>query len=293
MAKKRSLRKASRAIRRFTRQFGPAGILMAIKFLPLELELGIGTVALALPGNRHPIHLRKGTTDKDVFFQIYLIREYDFAGSQQFQWLTAAYEDSRARGETPLIIDAGANIGLSARWFADLFPEARIYALEPDEGNYAMLCANTKDFPNIMPLHAALWDNSSAKIVIANSADPASCYRVTETGDRGGSSLTVYTVPDIMRMAGAPRLLLAKIDIEGGEDALFRSNTTWLDNTDAMAIELHDWLLPGAGSSRNFMSALSQYPFEIVWQNGTMFCVKQPKRRPIQTDGVTTLREIP
>ncbi len=278
MARKRSLRKAARILRRFTRQFGPAGLMMTLKFLPLELDLGKGTVALALPGSRHPIYLRKGTTDKDVFFQVFLIREYDFAGSPQFERLKANYNDARSRGETPLIIDAGANIGLAARWFADTFPEARIYALEPDVGNYAMLRANTKDFPNIVALHAALWDNSAAKLAIANRAVPASFYSVMETGGAGDGGLTAYTVPDIMRMACARRLLLAKIDIEGGEDALFRSNTAWLNDTDAVAIELHDWLLPGTGSSHNFIAALAQHPFEILWHHGTMFCVKLPER---------------
>src|SRR5208282_3027366 len=170
MARKRSLQKAMRVIRRFTRQFGPAGLPMALKFLPLEFERGKGTVVLALPGSPHPIHLRKGTTDKDVFFQVFLIREYDFAGSPQFERLKANYDAARSRGEMPLIIDAGANTGLAARWFADIFPEARIYALEPDEGNYAMLRSNTKDFPNIVALRAALWDSSAAKVAIANRA---------------------------------------------------------------------------------------------------------------------------
>lgn len=276
MARKRLLRKAFQIIRRFTRQFGPAGLTMAFNFLPLELELGAGTVALTLPGSPHPIHLRKGTTDKDVFFQIFLIREYDFSGSAQFERLKADYDEARSRGEKPLIIDAGANIGLAARWFANIFPEVRIYALEPDEGNYAMLCANTKGFPNIVALRAALWDKSAAKLAITNQAVPASFYSVTETGGAGESGIPAHTVPDIMRMADTRHLLLAKIDIEGGESALFRSNTAWLGDTDAVAIELHDWLLPGTGSSRNFIAALAQYPFEILWRHGTMFCVKLP-----------------
>jgi FkbM family methyltransferase len=282
MTKKLPLRRAVRSFRRFSKSFGAAGIPMAFKFLPLELELGgFGTAALTLPGSRSPIYLRKGTTDKDVFFQVFLIREYDFSGIPQFDRLKAVYDDMLAHGETPLIVDGGANIGLSCLWFARLFPEARIYALEPDEGNYAMLCANTRDYPNIVPLRAALWDRGDAKVLIANQKDPASCYRVMETGGAGGG-FAACTVPDIMRRAGAARILLAKIDIEGGEDALFRSNTAWLDKTEALAVELHDWMLPGLASSRNFLVALANHPFEVVWHHGTMFCVKLPEQRPAQ-----------
>ncbi|MGH6977660.1 MAG: FkbM family methyltransferase [Stellaceae bacterium] len=285
MAKKSALRKAIRCVRRFIKQFGWRGIGMSLRYLPLELESpGTAMVALKLPG-AGTIRLRNGTSDKDVFFQVFVIREYDFGGVPQFARLKSIYGRALAEGETPLIVDCGANIGLASIWFAHVFPRARIYAIEPDAGNFAVLRANTADYANIVAVRAAVWDRHAANLAILNPAAPASFYQVAESDEARPNGVPAYTIPEIMRMAGAGRILLAKIDIEGAERALFRSNTEWLADTDAVAIELHDWLLPGAGSSRNFLVALARYPFEVAWHHGTMFCVKLPDQEAARPGG--------
>lgn len=55
-----------------------------------------------------------------------------------------------------VIVDAGANIGLTAVYFANQFPAARILALEPESSNYALLCKNTAAYPQ-----AALWSSTA------------------------------------------------------------------------------------------------------------------------------------
>jgi FkbM family methyltransferase len=57
----------------------------------------------------------------------------------------------------PVIIDAGANVGLCAVFYANRFPDARIIAIEPEPSNYEMLKKNTAPYPNITTVHAALW----------------------------------------------------------------------------------------------------------------------------------------
>jgi hypothetical protein len=59
--------------------------------------------------------------------------------------------------------------------------------------------------------------------------------------------------------------LILKIDIEGGEDALFNGNTIWLDKFPLVIIELHDWMLPFSGSSRNFIKSVAQYDFDFLY----------------------------
>jgi hypothetical protein len=44
-------------------------------------------------------------------------------------------------------------------------------------------------------------------------------------------------------------LFVAKIDIEGGETALFRTNTAWVGDAAMVTIELHDWLYPAERTS--------------------------------------------
>lgn len=65
--------------------------------------------------------------------------------------------------------------------------------------------------------------------------------------------------------------LILKIDIEGGEDALFQGDTGWLNQFPLVIIELHDWMLPFSGSSTNFIKAIAQYDFDFVQKGENIF----------------------
>src|SRR5438477_12484313 len=91
---------------------------------------------LRTPALKHPVYLRFGTTDAWVFKEVLLDSEYDFLPPIS----------------PKVIVDAGANIGLSSIFFANKFPEATIYALEPEESNFQLLEKNASAYPRIRPL---------------------------------------------------------------------------------------------------------------------------------------------
>jgi FkbM family methyltransferase len=263
-----------KALRRFVTAFGVRGIVPALQFLPLEFGRDKRVRTINIPVAPAPIHLRNGTTDKDIFRQIFIKREYDLRGFAQSELVEGTYRRAVANGGTPLILDCGANIGLSAAWLAIAFPQARIYAIEPDPGNFEMLTANTAPYPNVTPLRGAIWDRHEP-VSIADPSAPEWGFRVAEAAAKP-SDLPVFTIPELMAKAGARDILLVKIDIEGGEKSLFRSNTDWMGQTTAIAIELHDWLLPGEGTSHSFLGGIARYPFEIAFRGETLFCFRVP-----------------
>jgi FkbM family methyltransferase len=63
-----------------------------------------------------------------------LISEIFFDSVYEFQCST----------EAPLIVDAGANIGISALYFKHLFPSSRIICFEPDPKTYELLKENCR-----------------------------------------------------------------------------------------------------------------------------------------------------
>ena len=81
-----------------------------------------------IPQYRHPIYLRRYTSDYSTFKQIYVKKDYDI--SIDF--------------EPKIIIDAGANVGLASVYFANRFPNAIIYAIEPEQSNFEALVQNCK-----------------------------------------------------------------------------------------------------------------------------------------------------
>lgn len=57
-------------------------------------------------------------------------------------------------------MDAGANVGLAARLFAALWPNATIVSLEPDRSNFAVLELNAALAQNILPQNVSLFNSA-------------------------------------------------------------------------------------------------------------------------------------
>jgi FkbM family methyltransferase len=211
--------------------------------------------------------LRSTPSDIAIFDQIMVKLDYETAHwPLHHKHLREAYSRILAADRTPIIIDAGANIGLASLWFAREYPEARIFTIEPDDDNLAVLDRNLGHLPNVTVLPGAIWDQP-AKLQIGNPGAGAGAFRVVE----GQGDLRAYSVAEILTMEPDGSLFIAKIDIEGGESALFRSNTEWAAEASLIIIEPHDWLYPMEGTSRNFLRALAGLPFDFVFRGENVF----------------------
>ncbi len=178
-------------------------------------------VEIAIPGFRTRIRLRAGTSDVTTFEQVFVRRAYHLAPGFEPGW----------------ILDAGANIGLSAVFFADRYPEARILAVEPDRRNFELLAHNVRDYANIRPIHAGLW-NRRVPLRIVNPDDEPWAFRVEESRD--GDGLAAITVEEALEALGADRIDLLKLDVEGAEWKIMGQSQGWIEHVRAIVAELHD-----------------------------------------------------
>lgn len=212
------------------------------------------------------VFVREGTSDRDVLEQIFLTEEFNFSTAPQFAWVRATYEAQLAAGETPLVIDCGANIGLSALYYAHHLPKARIVGVEPDASNVALARRNTVHLPLVEMIEAAVHDKpGTLEIANPDAAKFAFITREVEAGGgRGTIGVPAVTVDELMARYGTSRVLVVKVDIEGAEATLFRSNTGWLDATSLLTVETHDWLFPGQGTSRSLFKAMAGREFEVI-----------------------------
>ncbi|HEV8434967.1 MAG TPA: FkbM family methyltransferase [Thermoanaerobaculia bacterium] len=187
-----------------------------------------------VPGIRTPVTLRSGTADASTFEHIFVWNGYDLPYPTNVK----------------SIIDAGANIGLASVFFANRFPEARIIALEPEAGNFELLEKNVRPYSNVIPIHAALWTHD-AMIGLANPDDRVDSYRF----DSGATahSIQAFSVSSLLKRFELSSLDLLKIDIEGGETAIFSQYEPWMSRIRAFVIELH-----GDAARANFDRATSK-----------------------------------
>lgn len=226
---------------------------------PMALA-GQNTVTLPIRGVG-PLHMRYRDSDAAVIRQVFSRREYDLKKYPQERRLQAAYETALAAGQTPLIIDCGANIGIASIWFAKRYPKAQIVAIEPDPGNLNMCRPNVAPFANIRLVEGAIGAEAGA-VELASPTGQGYAVR-TERTESG--STRIYTIAELRALAGPnAKLLLVKVDIEGFEADLFSTSTEWLDDTAALIVEPHDWMLPGKHSSGPLQKAMFNRDFEML-----------------------------
>jgi FkbM family methyltransferase len=171
----------------------------------------------------------------------------------------------------PLVIDAGANIGASVCWFARTFPESHIVAFEPDPENFALLQRNTEGLD--VDLHQVAVGGHDGAVRLVDPGEGAWGYR-TEPDANGEVPLVSIARVVAEKVEAGFTPLLAKIDIEGGEADLFAPPAEWVDAFPLLVVELHDWLMPGQGTSRTFLQCVAQRDRDFVHLGENVFSIR-------------------
>jgi FkbM family methyltransferase len=150
------------------------------------------------------------------------------------------YEKIISSGVSPLIIDAGANIGASAVFYTLKYPDAKIFAIEPEKNNGEIVKKNCGD-SNIELFSGAISAEDGTMFLY----DPGQGdwgFRVAKQGAIPVPTICPDTILSNHSESCSP--FICKIKIEGGEVALFSKNTEWMDQFALVVIERHDWMLP-------------------------------------------------
>jgi hypothetical protein len=89
----------------------------------------------------------------------------------------------------------------------------------------------------------------------------------------GNAGLQAFSVSDLMKKFGFPRIDIIKIDIEGSEKEVFTENYGWLSETNCLIIELHDRMKRGC--STTVFRAVDQYNFSLSLRGENLIFIKE------------------
>jgi FkbM family methyltransferase len=198
-------------------------------------------------GQEHTLALRLGSSDIPTFRKVLVDCEYE---------LPVSFEPKT-------ILDAGANVGLSAIYFATRFPNAKIVAIEPERANFELLLRNVAPYPNVTCLRKALV-GAPRTVSIVDPGEGSWAFQAAPAGDDQKAHIDKVegvTVSDVMRTFGWTHIDLLKLDIEGSEKEVFEAGRPWIDNVDIIVAELHDALRRGC--SLAFYSATASFRQEF------------------------------
>jgi FkbM family methyltransferase len=219
---------------------------------------------------------RPDSSDEIVFKQVFCANElYSF-----IKRLHAPVDDVK------LVVDGGANIGLTAFYLSVLFPNAKVIGYEPDESNIRQARRNLwlNDARNVELRHAALWGRSQALTVQRPDGQFADySVKVDEVSPAGqvGDCVPGVTLADILDSEGAEYIDVLKLDVEGAEQQLFSTEAVpWMDRVHYLSVEPHE----GASTFEGLMAVLVQNGFHAMRVGELVFAARRRDERVTRTD---------
>jgi FkbM family methyltransferase len=174
-----------------------------------------------------PVRIRPGTSDPyvldDTFYGLYHLPPPEVRNPQ-------------------LIVDLGANIGLTLAHFATLYPAARLLGVELDATNAELCRWNTRTFgPRCTVVVAAVWSKAGTA-EYERLAGQEWGYRVSDNPHSDQAvRVEAITVDALLeRLAPACPIDYLKIDIEGAESQVLGVGGEWAERTRCLKVEIHE-----------------------------------------------------
>jgi FkbM family methyltransferase len=234
------------------------GVLGVLLFLFAKISRTKPLFRQKLPWIEHPLYIRIGTTDASVLKQVFLERQYDYP----------------LPISPKVIVDAGANIGLSAIFFANRYPDALILAIEPEDSNFQLLQRNTAPYPKIRPLKVALWQKNQ-QIRLIDPRDGNDGFQTKEglmDNDVCLGYVRGVTLDAIMAEKALSFIDVLKIDIEGAEKEVFENSSNWINRVGIIIAELHDHIKSGCSAA--FLHATQDFDFDGPTRGETIIRIR-------------------
>lgn len=174
----------------------------------------------------HTIHYRAGTSDAHLIYGILL----KTGKKAEYRLPPKLAPDT--------ILDIGANVGVSAMFFADRFPHARIFAVEPLPENFEVLKRNAEG-TGITPINVALDAEDGKRDLILSPHESnfggLSFYQRGAESDARRVTVTTRNPANLLRELGIEKVDMIKIDTEGAEypiltafDPKLLQEVTWI-----------------------------------------------------------------
>lgn len=210
--------------------------------------------------------IRKYTSDIFVFSQVIINEEY--------YPIVELVKNTTKQEDIKLIVDAGANVGMTSLYFSSFFNDSKIIAIEPELSNFKQLNKNivlNKLQEKIVSFNNALWINRTDKLSInsefRDGENWAKSVRLSNDND-----ILPITLSEIVDNSNLPNVIdILKIDIEGGESELFNS-IDFLNilscNVRFLCIEIHEEF----NNKQWYYDIFDRLDFVTFDKNETTFC---------------------
>ncbi len=143
-----------------------------------------------------------------LFSEIFIDNEYFF----------------EAQSSEPLIIDCGANIGMSILYFKRMYPDSRIVAFEPNPNAFSLLQKNIKEnnLINVTTFNLGLSDNDDKIPFYYDNSNKGTLIGSLNKERGGHHEMLVSTKKLSSFIKEYGKVDLVKMDVEGAKIQIFK-----------------------------------------------------------------------
>ncbi|WP_157978733.1 FkbM family methyltransferase [Nocardia aurea] len=149
------------------------------------------------------------------------------------------------------VVDLGANIGLSATYFSELFPDAKILCIEPLAENQNVLRVNARKNWKLIScaisgedgsasFGVSKWWGSGSIVDTIWRRRQALNNRFESTLAMAPRKVAAVTLDTLIAEHNIDSIDVLKMDIEGAEESVFAGSLNWLHSVRVLLIEIHD-----------------------------------------------------
>lgn len=148
-------------------------------------------------------------------------------------WIKEAYRLPR-HAKPKVVVDLGANIGMTSVFLARRHGAQHIIAVEPSPQNARLARMNLSvNGIDGSVIEAAVAANDGVGYFAAHS--DSNLGQVASDGER----VNLLSIDSVLAVSPTGRADLLKMDIEGGEAAVLEGDPSWLERVDSLIAEFH------------------------------------------------------
>jgi len=175
--------------------------------------------------NRGTIHFLSFTLDtSDIVSTLFQYKDIFVNENYRFS----------SNNQSPVILDCGANVGVSCLYFKHIFPQSKITAYEADPSVSKLLVNNLlrNDISDITVVPKAIWIHDQGISFGSDESDGGSIYNPI-------NPISIPTVRLRDELLRHDHIDMLKIDIEGAETDVIVDCDDMLQKTKCLFIEYH------------------------------------------------------
>ncbi|OJJ16604.1 hypothetical protein BKI52_32335 [marine bacterium AO1-C] len=213
--------------------------------------------------------IRHASSDLAVYHDIFLRKIYD-----PITRLIAGYKHP-----VRSVIDGGGYNGFSSIYFAQKFPQAQVYAIEPSPSNFQLLEKHLEmnQINSVHPICKGLW-STPGKLSLTNEGIKEQEWEISTQWTTEHKTNThivdTITIPELMELHQIENIDLLKLNIEGGEKALFEDQEItkqFLPKVNFMIIQVHEDII----HKETLAQLIARHNYHIIFEGRYLLAINQ------------------